>query len=389
MSKTRQLLLAISVGSALACTARAQPAVQDLQSPADQTSTQYWSSQRMQNAKPMEPAKSGLAVSPSAVSPRSSPSTSGASSVRGEGSPPSVPSSDVPPGLKLAPAQTPQQMQQQHGTTAQPTGGNTTDATSQFGLAFTTSRVSPAASQTSYPYSTAGKLFFTEQGVGDFVCSASVLRPNIVVTAGHCVAYPSTVASQAHFYTNWLFVPAYNNGSAPYGQWVPSGVGTTAEWLYGDGSVPNPQDVGMLVMQEQSINNTVYRVGDIVGYLGYLTQALAGNQVTMLGYPCNLDNCAIMQRTDAGNSTSGGNNTEIYGSAAGGGASGGPWVQDFGVDPVSTGAGNQTWSLGLNYLVAVTSYGPSGTQGYLGASILDGSFVALLNAVCALSAQNC
>lgn len=389
MLKTKRMLLALSIGSALAPVARAQSlVVQDLQSPADQTSAGYWSAQRMQNAKPVELPKSSTAVSPSAASPRSAPATAGAQPTRGEGSAPTVPSSEIPKGLKLAPALTPQQMQQQHGTTAEP-ATNSPEAKSQFGLPFTTSEVQPTASQLTYPFSTAGKLFFTEQGVGDFVCSAAALRPNIVVTAGHCVAYPSTNASLRHFYTNWLFVPAYNNGAAPYGQWIPSAAGITGEWYGGDGSVPNAQDVGMLVMQEQSIGGTVYRLGDIVGWLGYSTQSLAGNQVTMLGYPCNLDNCAIMERTDAGNSTNGGNNTEIYGSASGGGASGGPWIQDFGTDPVSTGAGNQNWPLGLNYLVAVTSYGPSGTQGYLGASILDSSFLSLLNTVCGLSSRNC
>ncbi|WP_428486827.1 trypsin-like serine peptidase [Rhodopila sp.] len=258
------------------------------------------------------------------------------------------------------------------------------EATSQFGLPFTTSQVQPGAALTTYPFSAAGKLFFSEPS-GDYVCSASVVRLRIVVTAGHCIASPANGTAPASFFSNWAFVPGYNNGSAPFGMWTPWAVGTTTEWYYGDGSVPNAQDIGMLIMNDQSYA----QIGVWVGYLGYKTNSLAGNNVTMLGYPCNLDNCEIMERTDAGNGISGGNNTYEFGSAAGGGASGGPWVQDFGTPPTSTGAGSQNWALGANYLVAVTSYGPTGSQGYLGASELDSSFTDLLNILCTAAPGNC
>jgi hypothetical protein len=41
-------------------------------------------------------------------------------------------------------------------------------------------------------------------------------KPGIVVTAAHCVAN----YGQSQFYSGWTFVPAYNNGSAPYGTWI-------------------------------------------------------------------------------------------------------------------------------------------------------------------------
>src|ERR1041385_1362984 len=69
------------------------------------------------------------------------------------------------------------------------------DATTpnSFGAVFTTSRVFPDVAIDSYPYLTAGKLFFYDPGQGGYyVCSAWVLRPRIVMTAGHCVTHPST-----------------------------------------------------------------------------------------------------------------------------------------------------------------------------------------------------
>jgi V8-like Glu-specific endopeptidase len=54
---------------------------------------------------------------------------------------------------------------------------------------FSTARadLSPTATNTSYPYRAAGKLFF-KIGTSTFVCSASLIKRGVVVTAAHCVA---------------------------------------------------------------------------------------------------------------------------------------------------------------------------------------------------------
>src|SRR5215468_10670602 len=71
-------------------------------------------------------------------------------------------------------------------------------------LDFTRSRVTPRTAVTANPYKAAGKLFFTEPGVGDFQCSASIIHNRVVVTAAHCLFDP--VAKS--FFTNWVFIPA-------------------------------------------------------------------------------------------------------------------------------------------------------------------------------------
>jgi V8-like Glu-specific endopeptidase len=165
--------------------------------PGSQTTIeQYWTPQRLLNAKPMElyppVGADGLPIAPQG-SADTSPSESGS------GAPPSV---EVPPSagkVLIPPSMLPEPQAQ---------SGDIPGATSSFGAYFTTSRVFPNKATKTYPYRTAGKLFFTKQGVGDFVCSASVLRPRIVVTAGHCVAQASTDPAVRHFYTNWLFIPA-------------------------------------------------------------------------------------------------------------------------------------------------------------------------------------
>lgn len=344
---------------------------------------QYWTPERLMSAKSMDlhPAvgRDGLPIAPEAVQDSAPPAGGGggAASV-------TLPKSEskvlIPDAMleqaRAAVAETQDLL-------------SLPEATSVFGAFFTTSRVFPDATTTVYPTRTAGKLFFTEQGVGDFVCSASVLRPRLVVTAGHCVTHPSTTPSLRHFYTNWLFIPAYNNGAAPFSTWTPSGEWITNTWYFSDGSVPNAQDVGILIMNDHRsvLGLPSVKIGNVTGWLGWEINVLGNDNVTMLGYPCNLDSCLKMQYTGAQAFESGGNNTTIYGSAMRGGASGGPWIQDYGVQP----AGAPPVAFGGNVLVGVTSYGPIATSPeYLGASDLDSRFQTLLNDACgAASSGNC
>ena len=340
----------------------------------------YWTPERLRSARPPQlpsPANPGPQGLPQGTQLEGPELTRRARPAdKGEGSPPSVdPGESLRKQMAFEPGEEP------------PGRGAGTEATSSLGAHFTTSRVFPDAATVAYPYRTAGKLFFRDPRTNqNSVCSASVLRPRIVVTAGHCVTHPSTDASQRYFHTNFLFVPAFNNGAAPYGSWTSSGQWVLNAWHMSDGSVPNPGDVAFLIMNDQTVNGQTRRIGEVTGWLGWQTQALAKNHVTMLGYPCNLDSCARMEVTNAGAFADGGKNTYVYGSSMRGGASGGPWIQDFGQAP----AGSPPATSGLNSLVAVTSYGPIAEEPkYLGASNLDSNFVNVLNSACSAGAGNC
>src|SRR4030095_3599904 len=124
-------------------------------------------------------------------------------------------------------------------------------------LDFSRSRVTPRTAVTANPYKAAGKLFFTEPGVGDFQCSASIIKNRVVVTAAHCLFDP--VAKS--FFTNWVLIPAYDGGlckpggaqtrpQSPFGSWAAQFVLVSATWSNTGGALPNNGDFGLIVLQD-------------------------------------------------------------------------------------------------------------------------------------------
>jgi hypothetical protein len=222
-----------------------------------------------------------------------------------------------------------------------------------------------------YPHAVVGQLFFTEPS-GDFVCSASVIRLNVIATAGHCVS-----DGNGRFYSNWLFIPAYHGGIAPFGRWNWAQVVVTGPWFNGGGGVPNRQDDALIVLQE----NSGQKIGQVTGYLGYEFNAPLPTHLTQLGYPCNLDSCIDPVRDDS-QVFSGPTNNFEWGTAAFGGASGGPEIQDFGQQPLHASGSPPSEAFGGNILIASTSYDYTDTSIQVdGGSILaaPGQFGGSLN----------
>jgi hypothetical protein len=255
-------------------------------------------------------------------------------------------------------------------------GGVAPAAVGTSALRFTNERVVPmSVLRNTYPWKAVGKLFFTGATGGSFVCSASVVRNRVIATAGHCVY--DTVVNR--FHSNFFFVPGFDNGASPYGGFSWSLASTTGSWAAGNGSVPNAADFGVIVAANKVVSAQVRRIGDLTGWLGWKTNALVGNNISAMGYPCNLDSCQILQRTSAHVLRTRAPNSAEIGSDHRGGASGGPWAQDFGV----AAAGQPARELNGNILVGITSYGPiSLTERYLGSSILNAEWVAIWNIAC-------
>ena len=255
---------------------------------------------------------------------------------------------------------------------AEPAGGST-------GAQFTSQRLIPEDADLAYPYSTAGKFFFTIPGEGDFYCSGAVLRKRIVVTAGGCVHQGS--GGNNGFYEDFLFVPAYRDGDAPYGVWEWAAVTVSAPWSQSNGRLPNAADWALVEMADQTFDGEELRIGDVTGTLGYATRRLRPNHATILGYPVNFDGGEWMHQVSAkdfrATAPAATNNVE-YGSDMRAGSEGGPLLQDFGDNP------------NLVKLIGVLSYYSSSAKVKTqGASNLDQRFATDLAAVCEELAGNC
>ena len=269
----------------------------------------------------------------------------------------------------------------------------------QFGTAaqpFTTSRSNASGNITTnfYPFSAAGKLFFND-GASTFVCSAALIRRGLVVTAAHCVSQ----FGANRFFTNFRFVPAYNNGAAPYGTWTAAAVRALNSYLRGtevcaQRGVVCPNDVAVITLTPQAGAYPGPRTGWFgVGVNGFSYNASGQVLITQLGYPVALDGGLLQQRTDSQGFTAASlSSNTVIGSLQTGGSSGGPWVVNLGIPPVLSGVGFGT-AAAANVVVGVTSWGYGGTGAGIkqqGASRFTATNItALVNAACTATPAAC
>ena len=175
---------------------------------------------------------------------------------------------------------------------------------------------------TTYPAQvvrTTGKVFFTEGGT-NYVCSGtatSSTNGSVVTTAGHCVN-----EGPGAYVTNFAFVPAYNNGTRPYGTWTARTLVTTSEWA-NNGDIT--YDGGFAVM------NTLggQTLATAVGGQGIAFNQPRGLTYNAYGYPAagkfngqTLQSCSGTATPDPyGQTQSQGIPCDMTG-----GSSGGPWL---------------------------------------------------------------
>ncbi len=128
---------------------------------------------------------------------------------------------------------------------------------------------------------TAGKVFFTKPGIGNYVCSGTIVNSegkDTVWTAGHCVHG----GSGGTWHTNWTFVPAYDDDLAnprPYGTWSANQLWSKSAWT---GSSDFSQDMGVAIMN----TNWGYHIVDYFGGQGLTTnRGKSGVWENAFGYP--------------------------------------------------------------------------------------------------------
>ncbi|MFH8343538.1 trypsin-like serine peptidase [Streptomyces sp. NPDC018045] len=194
---------------------------------------------------------------------------------------------------------------------------------------------------------TAGRVFFTYQGrtascSGNAVTSAN---KSTVVTAGHCVKLNGA------WHGDWVFVPGYHDGQAPYGKWAASKTLATPQWTASENI---NYDIGAAVVAPVGGQ----RLTDVVGGQGLAFNTGYNKPMYAFGYPAaapydgsKLIYCSGNTIKDPLFSTDHGMSCNMTG-----GSSGGPWFTSF--DEASgTGLQSSVNSFGYTFLPN-TLFGP-------------------------------
>ena len=180
-------------------------------------------------------------------------------------------------------------------------------------------------------------------------CSAGVVPStsgDVIVTAGHCVFDTTTLTWMTG--CNWIFVPGYINGTAPYGRWPLRQAAALTLWTRS-----NPDynyDVAFVAL---SIVNGKH-ISQVTG-----SQSLGFNKPRSkasysFGYPVNLARGELIQwcsGTPAASRYTGNNyvGQGLSNCLMTGGCSGGPWLQEF----------DETTGVGTTYSVNSFTYSPA------------------------------
>lgn len=208
-------------------------------------------------------------------------------------------------------------------------------------------QIQTKANASETPVKHIGKVFFTLGG-SNYVCSGnSVTSTNksTVSTAGHCVN-----EGPGAFATNFTFVPAYLNGSAPYGKWTAKTLYAPTQWSSGGDMT---YDTGFAVMNPLNGKS----LADVVGASGVQFNAARGLTYKSFGYPAappfngeSLKSCSGTATNDPYNPQF---NTQGIPCNMTGGSSGGPWF----IGTSSSGYQNSINSYGYGSN-STTMYGP-------------------------------
>jgi V8-like Glu-specific endopeptidase len=209
-------------------------------------------------------------------------------------------------------------------------------------------------SRTGYPTSTLGKLFFTLNGI-NYVCSASVIHRNTLITAGHCNS-----DGNGTFATNRLFCPSYNKGEHPTrGCWPVVASKTSFNW-HNNGDPDYDYACLITSTTGTKVNNSI---GNVTGWLGRAWNWSPSQAVRTFGYPAAAPFDGNRLTTTASTEwyihdfRSGGQVSKIIGSDLTGGSSGGSWILGWqrGGEP-SDSDGNSVTDPGSNWVNGVNSH---------------------------------
>lgn len=256
------------------------------------------------------------------------------------------------------------------------------DGTSQIYTSYIANWLS--TDQTIYPHRWVGRLSFTTPD-GTSYCSATSISNNHIVTAAHCV-YDTPTRNQ--WYSNFVFTPAYRNGSAPYGTFPAYSCRVLTAWINRSGNYSIDSwaryDVAVCDTQTNSAGQTLnYAVGWAgrawdYGYnrhlynIGYPFRNYADNLLSWSGAYLRLCSAESFQRA-----------TDVRGMGCSHsrGNSGGPWIDQTSLaSPTSYGTNGYWPGRTTGYVTGVYSGFFIGTQNAYAPRFTSSNIVPICNA---------
>ena len=203
-----------------------------------------------------------------------------------------------------------------------------------------------------------GKLWM-RFGESWYVCTASVIDKNLLVTAAHCVHNYGQMGSGLA--DEVVFEAARHEKKAKAKTWKALDWYIPSVYYNGNDTCTSPgvvceNDIAIVVIDnKKGIADKLkghfnYAVDDY-SYIAFMDGECT--QITQLGYPVALDGGVRMIRTDSLGCQDAPSNV-VIGSDQTGGSSGGPWFVNFGTDYVS--ASSTPTDAAMN-IMAVTSWG--------------------------------
>ncbi|KRV46559.1 peptidase [Wenjunlia vitaminophila] len=185
---------------------------------------------------------------------------------------------------------------------------------------------------------TSGRVFFVWDGEPSFCSGNAVTSANhsTVLTAGHCVKL------FGNWHTNWVFVPNYHDGQAPFGVWTAARTMATPQWVASEDAID--YDIGAAVVNRLDGR----RLTDVVGGQGLRFNSGYGKDVYAFGFPAGHQYDGEKLIYCSGRTTRDTQGTDDHGLLCDmtGGSSGGPWFERF---DEATGTGLQSSLTSFSY----------------------------------------
>ncbi|HXT94053.1 MAG TPA: serine protease [Trebonia sp.] len=206
-----------------------------------------------------------------------------------------------------------------------------------------------------------GKVFFTLNDV-DYVCSGALVggaRPDVVLTAAHCVTGGRGPNGTTAWATNWMFIPGYSDGQAPYGEYTARRFFATSDWSGPTGG-HEQYDVAFVQIATSTLHGGLGAASPPPGLpvrFAASQDAVPASQAYVFGYPSLPPYTGLYPDYCAGPVTASRGSLRTS-CAMTAGDSGGPWLAGFSPQP------------GSGTIVAVSTYKVSSNLSVLYGAVL-------------------